>query len=152
MQPVDAAPFADAGGDDTDGGMLATDPPPVSGPLGLARVVAYASLAALFGAAAFMVMAWPEGVDYITSNSVQGTSTIQVYIKLNFDPNQALTEVLVIAAALSGLSDDDGFGGMGPGARIASEAVRLRTYAKVKPNGQRRKQSCMTYLDGSRKK
>ena len=35
-----------------------------------------------------------EGVDYITSNSVLGTSTIQVYIKLNFDPNQALTEVL----------------------------------------------------------
>jgi multidrug efflux pump len=35
-----------------------------------------------------------EGVDYITSNSVQGTSTIQVYVKLNFDPNQALTEVL----------------------------------------------------------
>ena len=35
-----------------------------------------------------------EGVDYITSSSVQGTSTIQVYIKLNFDPNQALTEVL----------------------------------------------------------
>src|SRR5256885_12618087 len=35
-----------------------------------------------------------EGVDYITSNSVPGTSTIQVYIKLNYDPNQALTEVL----------------------------------------------------------
>src|SRR5260221_6795156 len=35
-----------------------------------------------------------EGVDYITSSSVQGTSTIQVYIRLNFDPNQALTEVL----------------------------------------------------------
>ncbi len=35
-----------------------------------------------------------EGVDYITSSSVQGTSTIQVYVKLNFDPNQALTEVL----------------------------------------------------------
>src|SRR5436305_12888223 len=34
-----------------------------------------------------------EGVDYITSSSVLGTSTIQVYIKLNFDPNQALTEV-----------------------------------------------------------
>src|SRR5438552_11928474 len=30
----------------------------------------------------------------MTSSSVQGTSTIQVYIKLNFDPNQALTEVL----------------------------------------------------------
>src|SRR6267143_1815536 len=35
-----------------------------------------------------------EGVDYITSSSVQGTSTIQVYIKMNIDPNQALTEVL----------------------------------------------------------
>src|ERR1700739_300171 len=35
-----------------------------------------------------------EGVDYITSSSVLGTSTIQVYIKLNFDPNQALTEGL----------------------------------------------------------
>ena len=61
----DTADPADVGGDDTDGGMLAVDPPPVSGPLGLARVVAYAALAALFGAAAFMVMAWPEGVDYI---------------------------------------------------------------------------------------
>jgi len=35
-----------------------------------------------------------EGVDYITSSSVQGVSTISVYVKLNFDPNQALTEVL----------------------------------------------------------
>jgi len=61
----DTADPDDVGGDDTDGGMLAVDPPPVSGPLGLARVVAYASLAALFGAAAFMVMAWPEGVDYV---------------------------------------------------------------------------------------
>src|SRR6266481_4666715 len=33
-------------------------------------------------------------VVYVTSSSVQGTSTIQVYVKLNFDPNQALTEVL----------------------------------------------------------
>ncbi len=35
-----------------------------------------------------------EGVDYITSSSVQGTSTVSVYVKLNVDPNQALTEVL----------------------------------------------------------
>jgi multidrug efflux pump len=35
-----------------------------------------------------------EGVDYITSSSVLGTSTIQIFIKLNFDSNQALTEVL----------------------------------------------------------
>src|SRR6202162_5807618 len=32
-----------------------------------------------------------EGVDYMTSSSVLGTSTIQVYIKLNYNPNQALT-------------------------------------------------------------
>jgi multidrug efflux pump len=35
-----------------------------------------------------------EGVDYITSSSVLSTSTISVYVKLNFDPSQALTEVL----------------------------------------------------------
>ena len=41
-----------------------------------------------------------EGVDYITSSSVLGTSTIQVYIKLNFNPNQALTEVLAKVASV----------------------------------------------------
>ncbi|WP_407185451.1 efflux RND transporter permease subunit [Bradyrhizobium centrosematis] len=35
-----------------------------------------------------------EGVDYITSSSVLGTSTIQVHVKLNFDSNEALTELL----------------------------------------------------------
>ena len=35
-----------------------------------------------------------EGVDYITSSSVQGTSTISVFVKLNFEPNSALTEVM----------------------------------------------------------
>jgi multidrug efflux pump len=35
-----------------------------------------------------------EGIDYMTSQSVQGTSTISVYMKLNADPNQALTDVM----------------------------------------------------------
>jgi len=35
-----------------------------------------------------------EGVDYMTSSSVQGTSTISVYIKLNVEPDFALTEVM----------------------------------------------------------
>ncbi|MCO5129910.1 MAG: efflux RND transporter permease subunit [Xanthobacteraceae bacterium] len=35
-----------------------------------------------------------DGVDYITSNSIQSQSQIKVFIKLNFDPNAALTEVL----------------------------------------------------------
>ena len=49
--------------DPTDGGNLAEDPPPVSGPLGLSRLVTYIALSALFGAAAFIVLYWPEGVE-----------------------------------------------------------------------------------------
>lgn len=39
-------------------------------------------------------IATAEGVDYMTSNSVQGTSTITAYIQLDFDPDKALTEVM----------------------------------------------------------
>jgi multidrug efflux pump len=39
-------------------------------------------------------IATAEGVDYLTSNSVQGTSTITAYIQLDFDPDKALTEVM----------------------------------------------------------
>ena len=39
-------------------------------------------------------VATAEGIDYLTSNSVQGTSTIIAYIRLDFDPDQALTEVM----------------------------------------------------------
>ena len=35
------------------------------------------------------------------------------------------------------LSDDDGLKGLPPGVRLASEVVRLRTYAKVKADGER---------------
>ncbi len=39
-------------------------------------------------------VATAEGIDYLTSNSVQGTSTITSYIKLNYDPSKALTDVI----------------------------------------------------------
>ncbi len=39
-------------------------------------------------------IATAEGVDYLTSTSVQGTSTIIAYIRLDFDPGKALTEVM----------------------------------------------------------
>jgi multidrug efflux pump len=39
-------------------------------------------------------IATAEGIDYLTGNSIQGTSTITAYIRLNFDPDQALTEVM----------------------------------------------------------
>lgn len=62
LDPASGA-IGDSGADPTDGGNLATDPPPVSGPLGLARLVSYLALAALFGGAVFLALIWPEGVD-----------------------------------------------------------------------------------------
>lgn len=35
-----------------------------------------------------------NGIDYMTTSSTQGASTITVYMKLNYDPNAALAEVL----------------------------------------------------------
>ncbi|HEY7646295.1 MAG TPA: efflux RND transporter permease subunit, partial [Hyphomicrobiales bacterium] len=35
-----------------------------------------------------------EGIDYLTSSSAQSTSTVTVFMRLNADPNQALTDVL----------------------------------------------------------
>src|SRR6266702_2454882 len=39
-------------------------------------------------------VATAEGIDYLPSNSVQGTSTVTAYIRLNYDPSQALTDVM----------------------------------------------------------
>ena len=35
-----------------------------------------------------------EGIDYMTSTSVQGASSISVYVRLNYDPQKALTNVM----------------------------------------------------------
>src|SRR4051794_40373491 len=35
-----------------------------------------------------------EGIDYLTSSSTQSASTVTAYVKLNYDPNQALTDVM----------------------------------------------------------
>ncbi len=39
-------------------------------------------------------IATADGIDYITSTSVLGASTITAYIRLNFDPDAAVTEVM----------------------------------------------------------
>src|ERR1700720_2142617 len=39
-------------------------------------------------------VATAEGIDYLTSNSIQGTSTVTAYIRLNYEPSQALTDVM----------------------------------------------------------
>src|SRR3989440_1393698 len=35
-----------------------------------------------------------EGIDYMTASSIQGTSTVTAYIRLNYDPSQALTDIM----------------------------------------------------------
>ena len=35
-----------------------------------------------------------EGIDYMTSSSTQGTSKVEVYVQLNYDPNKAMTDVM----------------------------------------------------------
>src|SRR6478609_9279561 len=39
-------------------------------------------------------VAQAEGVEYLVSNSQQNTSTVQAYIRLNYDPNKAMTDVM----------------------------------------------------------
>jgi len=39
-----------------------------------------------------------EGIDYITAQSTDGISTISVYIKLNFDPSVAMTDIMAKVA------------------------------------------------------
>jgi multidrug efflux pump len=38
-------------------------------------------------------IAQANGIDYLTSSSTQGTSTIQATLRLNYDPNKALTDI-----------------------------------------------------------
>src|SRR4051812_10356045 len=35
-----------------------------------------------------------EGIDYMTASSSQGRSNVTAYLKLNYDPNKALTEIM----------------------------------------------------------
>src|SRR5690242_14856662 len=39
-------------------------------------------------------VATAEGIDYLTSSSIQSTSTVTAYIRLNYDPSQALTDIM----------------------------------------------------------
>ena len=39
-------------------------------------------------------VATAEGIDYLTSSSTQGQSVVTAYIRLNFDPNVAMTDVM----------------------------------------------------------
>ncbi|OGT45214.1 MAG: multidrug efflux protein [Gammaproteobacteria bacterium RIFCSPHIGHO2_12_FULL_41_20] len=49
------------------------------------------------------VVASANGVDYLTSESADGTSTIHAYIRLNFNPNEAMTEITTKVAQVKHL-------------------------------------------------
>lgn len=42
-----------------------------------------------------------DGVDYLTSQSVEGISTISAYIRLNYDPNVAMTDIMAKVSQVS---------------------------------------------------
>ena len=39
-------------------------------------------------------VATAEGIDYMTASSAQGASTVTAYVRLNYDPNVAMTDVM----------------------------------------------------------
>jgi multidrug efflux pump len=43
-------------------------------------------------------IAGADGIDYLTATSLESVSTIKAYIKLNYDPNQAMTEIMAKVA------------------------------------------------------
>ncbi len=47
-------------------------------------------------------IAGADGIDYINAQSTQGLSTIQVYIKLNYDPDKAFTDIMSKVAEVQG--------------------------------------------------
>lgn len=47
-------------------------------------------------------IAGADGIDYITASSSQGISTIQAYIKLNYDPDAAFTDIMSKVAEVQG--------------------------------------------------
>lgn len=44
-----------------------------------------------------------DGIDYLTSKSVEGMSVITIYIRLNFDPNAAMTDIMAKVAQTTNL-------------------------------------------------
>lgn len=61
----DAAATTETAAAATDDTAAADDAPRVGGPLGLSRIISSLGLAALFGGLVLIVVAWPEGVEYI---------------------------------------------------------------------------------------
>ncbi len=78
-----------------------------------------------------------EGIDYVVSTSVAGMSTVQAYLRLDYDPNEALTQ---IAAQVNKLRSDlpenaeDPVVELAVGQQIA--AMYLSFYSDVLQNNQ----------------
>ncbi len=79
-----------------------------------------------------------EGVDYVTSQSALGVSTVSVHMRLNADPNKSLTEVMAKVQQVRGQLPSDARGPGGP------EGHRLLLRADVSGGAQRQHEPAAT--------
>src|SRR5690606_24295714 len=82
-------------------------------------------------------IATAEGIDYITSTSVPGVSSTQAYIRLDYDPNEALTQIVAKVNKLRGElpeESEDPVVEIAIGETVA--AMYLSFYSEVLDNNQ----------------
>ena len=70
-----------------------------------------------------------EGIDYLVSSSAAGISTIQAYIRLDADANEALTQIAAKVNKLRGELPEDAF-------QILQEELDLRELSLTEPNAR----------------
>lgn len=82
-------------------------------------------------------IAQANGIDYLTSNSMQGQSTIQANLRLNYDPNKALTEINTkVNAVLNQLPKDSQQPVLTVAVGEAIDSMYIGFYSKVLPTNK----------------
>ncbi|ABQ24742.1 efflux RND transporter permease subunit [Geotalea uraniireducens] len=82
-------------------------------------------------------IAQANGIDYLTSASIQSQSTIQAYLRLNYDPNKALTEINTkVNAVLNQLPKDTQQPVITVAIGEAIDSMYIGFYSKVLPTNK----------------
>lgn len=82
-------------------------------------------------------IAQANGIDYLTSASIQSQSTIQAYLRLNYDPNNALTEINTkVNAVLNQLPKDTQQPVITVAIGEAIDSMYIGFYSKVLPTNK----------------
>ena len=82
-------------------------------------------------------IAQANGIDYLTSASLQSQSTIQAYLRLNYDPNKALTEINTkVNAVLNQLPKDTQQPVITVAIGEAIDSMYIGFYSKVLPTNK----------------